>query len=284
LKKIDLHTHSTASDGSLSPTELVTKARSLGITTLALTDHDTFDGLDEALQAGLEQQVDVITGVEFSVDHEDGSLHLLGYGFDHQNARMQQVLVELVESRQRRNHGMIDILNRLGFRINFEDVLRRSGKGTMGRAHIALELIESGQFISVQEAFETVLGKGKPAYVDRKRLSLFDACDLIHQAGGVAVWAHPALHGNKLAGMLNRIGSWAAKGLDGIESDYSAHTIDQRNFFRQIAVTNRMIWTGGSDFHGEARPDVLLGTGPEGEAVGFECLETMKSRIARRRV
>lgn len=279
MRRIDLHTHSTASDGSLSPTALVTAAARIGLDVIALTDHDTCDGLDEALVAADRLAVEVIPGLELSIDHDKGSLHLLGYGLDHRDPRLAAVLAELVESRRERNIKIVERLNGLGFRITFEDMMRRSPSGTMGRAHIALELAESRQVGTFDEAFERLLKRGAAAYFERRRLRLAEACDLIHLTGGAAVWAHPMHHGAELPALLQRLPDWGKAGLDGIESDYSSHTLKQRDFLRREATRNGMIYTGGSDFHGAARPAIKLGDGPAGGGVAEECLEGLRKRI-----
>jgi 3',5'-nucleoside bisphosphate phosphatase len=280
LSRIDLHTHSTASDGSFSPTDLLLAAVESGIEVLSLTDHDTFDGLGEALDAGQRLGLRVIPGVELSVDYEDGSLHLLGYGFDRYNLLFREAIAKLVESRLERNRSIIERLNQLGYRITFEETLTRSSRGTMGRAHIAQVLVETGQLVSFDEAFERLLGRGKAAYVDRWRLSLTEACGLIHQAGGAAVWAHPGLHGSKLPILQERLPKWSKEGLDGLESDYSNHSTELRDQLRLTATRNGLIFTGGSDFHGALRPAVKMGDGPGGEAIADECLRNLDHRLA----
>lgn len=280
MSRIDLHTHTTASDGSLTPTELVAAAEKAGIRVLTVTDHDTFDGLDEAISAGAQHGVRVITGVEFSVDHESGSLHLLGYGFNHKDEELNRIILELVESRKQRNARMIDRMREFGFRISYEDIAAQSQRGTLGRAHIAQWLIATGQVESFELAFERFLGKGRAAYVDRKRLSLRDACRLIHDAGGAAVWAHPGLHWANLDGLLEKLPQWRQEGLDGLESDYSAHSVELRDRIRRLAQEHGMIFTGGSDFHGAIRPGLSLGEGPEGGEIADECWNNLEKRLA----
>ncbi len=277
--RVDLHTHSTASDGSLSPSELVIAASEAGIETLALTDHDTLAGLDEAMQTGGSYGVRVIPGIEFSVELNDGSLHLLGYGSNPHSAGLQSVIEELVVSRCERNEKMIKRLNQLGMDISLEDLPHQSSRGTLGRAHIAQALVRRGFVTSMDEAFDRFLARGRAAYFDRKRLTLREACCLIHDNGGVTVWAHPGFHGTRVSDMLVRLSAWGADGLDGLESDYSGHTLAMRDLLREVAVDNGMIFTGGSDFHGAVRPTVKLGDGPEGEGIADECLENLDRRL-----
>jgi len=279
LRKIDLHTHSTASDGTLSPAELVVSAKARGIVALSITDHDTFEGVSEALEAGQREGVRVVSGVELSVDHRDGSIHLLGYGFDHCNKALIRAVEYLIESRNERNLGMIKRLSELGFSITLEDVRELSKRGALGRAHLAQWLYISRQVGSIDEAFDKLIGKGKPAYLDRKRLDLSDACSLIHAAGGVTVWAHPGLHKGNLSHKLNQLQDWKRMGLDGLESDYSGHSIVLRDMLRLKAKDIGMIFTGGSDFHGDIRPSVQLGDGPGGEDIAYECWENLNGRL-----
>ncbi len=277
--KIDLHAHSTASDGSFSPSELIHHAASLQIELMALTDHDTLDGLEEFHEAGKMMGIETLSGIELSVDYDGGSLHLLGYGFDISNVDLNRVLVELRESRVERNEKIINKLREFGYTITSEGVAKRAGNGVAGRPHIAAELVATGEIESVSVAFSELLGSESSAYFDRKRLTLEDACNLIHQAGGPAVWAHPGLHGSKLPDLLLRVGEWKMKGMDGLESDYSSHSFELRDLLRAIAGENKLIATGGSDFHGSYRPNVKLGQGPEGHPIHDECYYQLFGRI-----
>ncbi len=277
--RIDLHTHSTASDGSLTPLELVQQAVSLQIEVLALTDHDTVEGLDEFGFEGKRSGIVTLSGIELSVDYGGGSLHLLGYGFHHDDILLKSVLIDLKKSRHTRNKMIINRLQEIGYDITFERVLQFARNGVMGRPHIAAELVKSGQVESISEAFSKLLRRGSSAYFERRRLSLIEACDLIHQAGGATIWAHPGLHGKNLNSLIGRLPEWKKSGLDGIETDYSAHSISQRDELRRIASNHHMVVTGGSDFHGIYRPGVEMGQGPQGEQVGDECYFQLSERI-----
>jgi len=270
--KIDLHTHSSISDGELSPWQLVKIATEKELTTIALTDHDTIDGIDQARSAGKKFGIDIIPGVEFSVNHEDGSMHLLGYYIDHHNSELIRIISKLKSSRSDRNEKIVARLNELGYNVKIGDVLRLSPEGTCGRTHIAKVLVASGKFKTVSDVFDELIGHGCPAYLDRYRLQLKDAIELIHNAGGVAVWAHPGNHGKKMDRMLDRLSLWKSYGLDGLESDYATHSIILRDRLRKIALENGLIYTGGSDFHGSSKPDNQLGVGPEGVEISKDCL------------
>lgn len=277
---IDLHTHSTASDGTLNPSELVEEASRAGISTLSLTDHDTIEGLPEASRIAIRLGVKFISGIELSVDYEDGSLHLLGYGFDPGDEALETTLREVEISRQDRNIRMVERLGQLGYSISMSDLHTLSPVGVLGRVHMGQWLVQTGQMTSMGEAFEKLLGRGRAAYSDRERLTLSDACSLIHQAGGATVWAHPGVHGTKVELLLTRVPKWHAEGLDGLESHYAAHSLILRDRLIQLAVTNKMIYTGGSDFHGGARPEVHLGDGPGGSNINDEIVDSLMNRIS----
>ena len=279
---IDLHTHTTASDGSLTPNELVRSAERTGLVAVAVTDHDTIGGVDEALAAGLKFGIRVVPGIELSVNYDNngGSFHLLAYGMDHHDEPLQSAVSELRRSRDGRNERIIDRLTELGYQIRLEDVLRWSGGGTVGRGHIARALLEADYVVSIDDAFRRLLQKGGPAYVDRYRLNLQDACRLVHNAGGLTVWAHPGLHGGRLERMLEKLPLWVKWGLDGIESDYSQHSIELRDRIRRITERYGLIYTGGSDFHGELKLDIHLGDGPEGQPIDENILMQLDAKLA----
>ncbi|MBT3232704.1 MAG: PHP domain-containing protein [Calditrichaeota bacterium] len=279
MSQVDLHIHTTASDGSLTPRDIVRKASEEGFKVISITDHDSVSGLEEGLVAGEEFQIKVIPGVELSVNHESGSLHLLGYGFDIDNSEIIENLKCVVNSRQDRNRKILRKLEKLGCLLTEEDVKAVSGEGTMGRGHIATVLIQKGYVSSVKEAFDSFLTYGGPAYVDRFRLEMKTSIEMIHRAGGVAVWAHPGLHTISLEKLIGMLPLWAANGLDGLESDYGQHSIALRDRLRVLALENKLIFTGGSDFHGDLKPDVNLGNGPEGELIDPICAESLIARL-----
>jgi len=280
MGKIDLHTHSTASDGSLSPTQLVIAAREQGVDRLALTDHDTTDGLEEAISAGEKIGVDVISGIELSVNHDSGSLHMLAYGFDKSNPEFKTIVEKLKHSRGNRNTQIIVKLNELGYPVTWETILEIAGGGLIGRGHIGQALYQAGYFDNIQAVFNQLLSRGAPAYVDRFKLDIESAIKMVHDAGGVAVWAHPGLHGDELDSLiLQQLPRWVEFGLDGLESDYNLHSIALRDNLRNIANGYGIIYTGGSDFHGQLKPDIQLGQGPDGIPVSEDCYNSLIGRI-----
>jgi predicted metal-dependent phosphoesterase TrpH len=280
MGKIDLHTHSTASDGSLTPTQLVISARKHGVDRLALTDHDTTDGLNEAIIAGENNGVIVISGIELSVNHASGSLHMLAYGFDKTNPELINMIDKLKHSRSNRNSQIVSKLNELGYNITWESIVEIAGGGVIGRGHIGQVLMQAGYFDSIHTVFDQLLSSGGSAYVDRFKLDIERAIELVHGAGGVAVWAHPGLHGDELKSMiLEQLPHWVEVGLDGLESDYNLHSIELRDNLRTIAKKHGIIFTGGSDFHGKLKPDIQLGQGPDGVPVSEECYTGLIDRL-----
>ncbi len=283
MNRIDLHTHTTASDGSLTPTQLLRLADNIGLSHIAITDHDTVDGLAEADEAAKHLKINFIPGTELSVDVEDDSIHLLGYGLDYNSKQLRTTLTRLRNSRDDRNLRIVGKLNRLGYSLNINDVIKVATGNSVGRGHIARALIESGQIETVQMAFDRLLDRSAPAYCDRFRLNIYEACDLIHNAGGIAVWAHPGLHGKKLNRLLGLLPEWVNGGLDGIETDYSQHSISQRDLLREVARSHDLIYTGGSDFHGKLKPHIQLGDGPEKKPIEPSIIEMINRKLMRMR-
>jgi len=273
---IDLHTHSAASDGALSPAELVAYAQQRRLKAMALTDHDTIDGLDEALAAGTELGLEIIPGLEISVKIENTSMHLLGYLIDHHHPGLIKELLILQESRAERNPQIVRKLNDLGMDVSLEELERASGGGQIGRLHIASVLKSKGHVENVQEAFDLYLKQGRPAHVDKFRFDPETAFAMIRSAGGVSVVAHPftlTKDRNELEAWIRRFKSM---GLSGIEAYYSDHTTDQTQFCRQLALKYDLVVTGGSDFHGANKPGIEIGVGRGNLRVHYSLLEKLK--------
>jgi predicted metal-dependent phosphoesterase TrpH len=250
---VDLHTHSTFSDGLLSPTALVEEAASRGVRTLALTDHDTVAGIPEARAAGERLGVEIIPGVELSTSLTGGEgVHLLGYLIDTDNPNLLQGLAAYAEARAERMTRMIERLSRVGAPVDADQVRAIAGHGTVGRPHLARALIAAGHASDVPDAFDRFLGWGKPAYVPRPRVDPRDAIALVRAAGGVAVLAHPFSPG----GVESVLDSLVPAGLGGMEVDYGQYSAEEREVLREIATRRGLIATGGSDFHG---PDMRAG-------------------------
>ena len=285
---IDLHTHTTASDGSLAPAALVQKAREAGLAALAVTDHDTISGLAEASAEAQRLGLDFLPGVELSVEDKDGRFHLLGYGFDPQFPELADKLVELRRSRAARNTQMAAKMAELGLPVTMDDVRAAAQKHAedgeeaevIARPHFAQALIAKGVVGSVQEAFDQYLASGKPLYQAKEALTPADAIALLHRAGGVAVMAHPGLVPLSKPALAARVQSLAEEaGLDGIEAYYSQHSPAETAFFLELAREHSLLITGGSDFHGTPKPHVPLGIVFDGKAAPSKLLSTLRTRL-----
>jgi 3',5'-nucleoside bisphosphate phosphatase len=257
---IDLHTHSNASDGTLPPGELVRLAKERGLRALALTDHDTIDGLARAVAAGQEVGIEVIPGVEISAKHPGGSMHILGYFLDYESEILGQRLAVLKQARKDRNPQIIAKLRDRGIPITMEQVEGISGGGQVGRPHIARALYELGQVRSIQEAFDIYLGNNGIAYVSKFRFPPEEAIAMIRDAGGIAALAHPFTLGLNTAETLRPLlKNLMALGLAGVECYYPEHSPDQEALYLSLARELGLLLTGGSDFHGDNKPEIGLG-------------------------
>lgn len=257
---IDLHTHSTASDGTFPPREVVRLAKERRLKALALTDHDTIAGLPEAVTAGQELGIEVISGVEISAKHLQGSMHILGYFLDYENDRLAQRLAVLQQARKDRNPRIIAKLNQLGIPLTMEQVERISGGGQVGRPHIARALYQGGFVRSLQEAFDIYLGNNGRAYVSKFRFSPEEAIAMIRDARGIPVLAHPFTLGLETSETLRPLlKELMALGLAGIECYYPEHSSGQEGLYLFLARELGLLITGGSDFHGDNKPEVNLG-------------------------
>ena len=277
---IDLHAHTTASDGSFTPTELVEAAHGLGLRALAITDHDTLAGLGEARAAAQRVGLDLVAGVELSVEDDGGRFHLLGYGFDPANAALAETLTTLRRSRAARNDLMAARMFEMGLPVTMDDVRAEAGEDALviARPHFARALIKKGIVGSVAEAFEKYLSTGKPLYLPKEVLTPRDAIALIHGAGGVAVMAHPGLVPLDEAALDARVTSLAQKdGLDGIEAYYSQHSQTDTDRFLALATRLGLLVTGGSDFHGTVKPHVPLGIVFGGRPAAPALLESLRA-------
>lgn len=257
---IDLHTHSTASDGSYRPREVVRLAKDAGLRAMALTDHDTIDGLAEALAAGAALGVEVIPGVEISTRHGGDTMHILGYFLDFHSGRLAERLAVLQQARKDRNPKIIAKLNALGIPLTMEQVERVSGGGQVGRPHIARALLERGYVTTLQQAFDIFLNNHGKAYVQKYRFPLREALGMIREARGVPVLAHPfTLEMGSAGALRSLLLDLQAHGLAGIEVFYSDHTPEQEALYLHLARELDLLVTGGSDFHGANKPEVTLG-------------------------
>jgi len=276
---IDLHAHTTASDGTLTPAELVSLAKKTGLQAVAITDHDTIDGVQEALAAGERIGLEVVPGVEIGVNFKR-EMHILGYFIDPQNPDLACSLALLREFRDQRNPRMVEKLREMGFDITMDEVIGEAGGKVIGRPHFASVMIKKGCVADFNEAFDKYLGAGKPAYVKKDKMTPQDGIELITGAGGIPVLAHPKyleLQGDvNLEELLRELITY---GLKGIEVYYTTHTPEEVGRYSQLAGKLGLRLTGGSDFHGNNKRDIKLGRGSGNLAVGYELLEKLKQEF-----
>ncbi len=252
-RHVDLHTHSTASDGAVEPAGLVERARAAGLVAVALTDHDTVDGVPEAQAAAQTAGIDVIPGVELSAVEEDREVHILGLHL-RDTAALEPRLAALREARARRAAAMVAALNAQGVGVTLGDVLAHAGAGAVGRPHVARALVGAGWARDQRDAFDRYLATGRVAYVPKEPFSVADAIDLIHAAGGVAVFAHPGREGTRA-----RLEELRASGLDGVEVRHPSHSADDQARLGTLAEFLDLVPSGGSDWHGATDGPRVLG-------------------------
>jgi predicted metal-dependent phosphoesterase TrpH len=276
---VDLQTHSTHSDGTCTPQEIVELAAEKGLQAVALTDHDTLDGVDAFQAAGNEHGVETVPGVELSVRIAREDIDVLGYFVDPDDATLQDVCETAREHRAERAPKMLDRLGELGMPVDLDAVQAKAGGEAVGRPHVAQAMVAAGHVDTVDEAFEEYIGDDGPAYVPKERLDADVAVDAIHSAGGVAVLAHPCfVHPATLPTVLDTL---LDAGLDGIEVWYSEHDTTHEQFFAQQADKHGLVKTGGSDFHGSNKPYIALGEGRGDLQVSYEVVEHLRERRER---
>lgn len=273
---IDLHAHTTASDGTLHPRELVALAKKTGLTAVAVTDHDTLDGLPEALEAGRELDQQVIPGCELSVGEGKRSMHIVGLWLRPESPKLREGLDFVIRERGNRNHKIIAKLNELGLDISYEEVAKLAG-GTVGRPHMAQALMARGLVSSVNEAFEKYIGNNGAAYVPRTRLTPAQALELLRAEDATPILAHPYLLQLPLSKLEERLRELMDLGLEGMEVYYTEHPNDIRRAYRALADRLGLLVSGGSDFHGSVKPGIRLGRGKGDLNVDDELLEIMKT-------
>ncbi|TSC73966.1 MAG: phosphotransferase domain-containing protein [Parcubacteria group bacterium Gr01-1014_44] len=257
MNKIDLQIQSTASDGKYAPAKLVEMAKENGLDTISITDHDTVGGVKEAADKGRELDIRVIPGIEMSVHLDKKELHILGYGIDIENLRLLDNLAHFQDDRIRRMRRIVENLQKIGFKITFEDVLKQA-KGTMARPHVAMAAMANPEnkpllvgINSVHDFIENYLVPGKPGYADREYVPAKEAIELIHGAGGVAVWSHPAIHFDNFDQLEEALQKMISFNIDGLEAFSPSHTKENAEKLLELAKKYELIFTAGSDFHQE---------------------------------
>jgi predicted metal-dependent phosphoesterase TrpH len=266
---VDLHVHTTASDGVWSPADVVSAALDLDLSVIAINDHDSVAGIDEALRAAAGTGLEVIPGVELSVLGPDGAdAHVLGFFVDPGSPSFVRELETLRMAREKRAELMVARLREAGHALDFHHVSRQAGGGAVGRVHVARALVDAGSVDSVEQAFAELIGRQGPFYVHKTTLAVSEALTAIHAAGGVAVLAHPGVSGSAALDPL------IDAGLDGIEVYHAEHTPAQVAHYRRVATERGLLVTGGSDFHGPNMRSAMLGAG----GYPAEAVEALRER------
>jgi predicted metal-dependent phosphoesterase TrpH len=255
MKFADLHLHTFFSDGTFTPEELVERARTIGFTAIALTDHDTVEGCERAAAACAAANMEFITGTELTAEHADTEVHILAYFVDTRNPVLLARIAEFQAVRQSRIHEMVAALNKLGIPLKAESVFALANCKSPGRPHVARALVKEKLIGSLDEAFERYLKKGRPAWIPKTKMSALESVELIHQAGGLAVMAHPGLNRSD-----DIIPALVEAGLDGIECFHTKHSTAMAERYLEIAEKYHLLVTGGSDCHGFSKVKPLIGT------------------------
>ena len=264
---IDLHIHSNASDGSLSPSDILNRAQGLNLKAISITDHDTIEGSKAAASASRSLTIGFLTGVEISASPPPstsltGSFHILGYGFCLDEPVLNNALIKLQAARRDRNPQIIKRLNEMGCRISIEELQEEFGESQLGRPHIAQIMVRMGFVKTIDEAFDEFIGKGGPAYIDKYRLKCSEAIQIIRNAGGIAFLAHPyLLKISDRKTLESIIITLKHMGLEGIEVYYPKHAPEETETYIELAREHHLLMTGGTDFHGDINPDIEMGVG-----------------------
>ena len=280
MSRIDLHLHTTHSDGSLRPAEVLELAKQADVSTLAITDHDITTGIPEAIATGRDLGIDIIPGVEISSFDGKNELHILGYYLEWQDDLLNERLSTLRASRHRRNPLIIARLQAEGLDVTYDEVRAIAGTESVGRPHIARLLMEKKYVTSAKEAFDRYLAEGRPAYVARELPAPAEAVRWIREARGVAVLAHPTWLKETGEGLRKCVAGLKEVGLGGVEVHYSTHTKSQTDSYLQVARHLDLLITGGSDFHGLTKPDIQVGRGRGGLKVNPTLLAPLQKAAA----
>ena len=266
-KKADLHVHTSFSDGTFSPAEVVEYAEKIGLSAIAITDHDSVEGIGPTLEAAKDSNLEIIPGIEFTTEIEDREVHILGFFIDYKQKWLIKELKNLCRLREKRMRRMLDCLLKFGISLELDEVRVIAGKGSLGRLHLATLLYQKGYVASIQEAFYKFIGNGKPCYVRGDRISPLKAISMIDRLGGVSVLAHPYT-----LGMDELIPRFVKGGLKGIEVYHSDHTGAAASHYKKIADDFGLLTTGGSDCHGMGKGKILMGS----VTVPYEVVDRLK--------
>ena len=287
MNTIDLHVHSTCSDGTRTPTELVALASSIGLSAFALTDHDSTDGVAEALQASAalpeEKRPEVLPGIEFSTEYLGSDIHIVGLDMQFQSPEFQATVASFRDDRLSRNKKMIARMAADHIDISYEAMAAEYGEQVWTRAHFARYLVEHGYVASREEAFTSLIGEGCRYYVPRSRIRPEEAVDLIRRFDGIPILAHPMLYSYDDAGLRKLLARLKEHGLLGMEVYYSTHTLQQEAYVATLATEFGLLPSGGSDFHGANKPDISLGSGRGNLSIPCEVLDALREARDRAR-
>lgn len=278
MDRIDLHTHSTASDGSMSPAELVRHAMNAGLRAVALTDHDTTDGLAEARLEAENIGIELVCGVELAAWQDKTELHIVGLDVDDTQPEFLAAMKEMQQIREERNRRMIALMSDAGVDITPEKLQEQEGSGVLTRANFADYLVSVGFVKSIKEAFDRYLDNGKPFYLPRTKITPERAITLIRSAGGIPILAHPMLYKLGKTTLEKYVGILKEQGLEGMEVYYSANTPSDDIYLSHLANHLGLKYSGGSDFHGTFKPHIQIGKGRGRLVVPYEILEKLRDR------
>ncbi len=284
LGHVDLHIHSTASDGSLSPAQIIQAAEKAGLKAISITDHDTVDGSAEALGHPHSSSLEILSGLEISADFPSGSMHILGYMIELDNLPLRRALSRVQDGRRERNLKIVEKLQTLGVDVQYEEIVEASGGGQVGRPHIAQVLVQKKAVQCVDEAFRKYLRKKGPAYVPRYRLSSVEAIQTILGAGGVPVLAHPfTVHAESEAKFERVLLDLKESGLKGLEVYYPEHGFERTASYARLARRCGLLMTGGTDFHGAVKPGIHVGIGKGDFSVPYRIVQELKESLRSQR-
>lgn len=279
-KYIDLHTHSTFSDGTYTPEEIMAEASNLNLKAVALTDHDTVSGIEDFKKAGEKYGVEAISGIELAAYYNflgnKKEIHIVGLFVDHLNPYIIEKTKEISAERLSRNEKMAEKLTSIGFPMTLDELREFSHYGNITRAHYARLMVKKGYISTIKEAFEKYISSGMPGFVPRNLISPKEAIDIIIKSGGIPILAHPTLYGMDYHNIRNMVKDLKEIGLKGMEVMYSTYKSEQEREITRIATEEGLLFSGGSDFHGLNKKDIFLGTGKGNLKIPYSFLEKIK--------
>ena len=280
-KLTDLHCHSVYSDGTCTPEEIVKEAKRIGLSSVALTDHDAIDGIEEFHKAGKKHNIETITGIELAAQHNRfhrEEIHIVGLGFDVNSVPLKRLMEQIAIDRDTRNHIIIEELNKHGYNITLEEVLQTSKNGVLMRSHFITLLLQKGYQESGEYLFDKFLSVNSRAFKEIDFASSQKIISTVHEAGGVAVLAHPTLYNLTDSKIESLVSELKGYGLDGIEVEYTTYTPEQAEFITSLVNKYNLLYSGGSDFHGTYKPGVYLGIGKGNLKIPYSYWIALKER------